>query len=230
MRTGFRLTLALFSSLGIVACGSSSTQPATSPASERAAAGATDSDASATTSASANSTSGKAEPHKEGAPTKPEPASTKPASRAPREVLELKDTVFFLVYGESDVGKAAEASCSRSSGKNPKAMAACMAKAREPADEGYRFEQDKEGTLWWLVVSRRGNALTTLHRIRFTYGPETDTTIVIKPEGKDAGSRPWRKAPAEVTFEVPNEYRIVVHDPERGRLVYDAKVGVSAGK
>jgi hypothetical protein len=220
-----------FYSLLMVACGSSS-QPAASPSSEPAAGTSERSEATDTTAASSsNPALGKPESGKqEGSATKHEASSSKPASRPPREVLELKDTVFFLAYGESDLGRAAEASCSRSSGKNPKAMAACVAKAREQADEGYRFEQDKEGDLWWLVVDRKGNTLVTLHRVRFTYGAETETTIVIKPEGKDYGSRPWRKAPSEVKFEVPNEYRIVVRDPERGRLVYEAKVGIATGK
>ena len=228
MGTPVRNRLFVFYWLLTAACGSSS-QPAASPAAEPGAGAAERS--SAKDMAPGSGAADKPEPTKQGSSTtKQEAASANPTSRPPREVLELKDTVFFLAYGESDVGRAAEASCSKSSGKNPKAMAACMAKAREQADEGYRFEQDKEGDLWWLVVNRKGNALVTLHRVRFTYGPETDTTIVIKPEGKDYGSKPWRKAPAEVKFEVPNEYLIVVRDPERGTLVYEAKVGIAAGK
>jgi len=222
------LGLALSSWLFLAACGASS-QSAASPSSESAPA-ASASPGSEAASTSATPSAGKGEHGKEaGAAPKAEAPSTKPASRPPREVLELKDTVFFLAYNESDLGKAAEASCSKL-GKNPKAMAACKAKAREQVDEGYRFEQDKEGTMWWLVVNRKGNALVTLHRVRFEYGTETDTTIVIKPEGKDAGSKPWRKPPSEVKFDVPNEYRIIVHDPERGKLVYEAKVGIANAK
>jgi hypothetical protein len=227
-----KLTLALSSSLFLAACGASS-QSAVSPSSESApaASASTGSEASSASSSLATPSASKGEHGKEeGAAPKAETHSTKPASRPPREVLELKDTVFFLAYNESDLGKAAAASCAKSAGKTPKAMAACMAKAHEQVDEGYRFEQDKEGTLWWLVVNRKGNTLVTLHRVRFEYGAETDTTIVIKPEGKDAGSKPWRKPPSEVKFDVPNEYRIIVHDPERGKLVYEAKVGIANAK
>jgi hypothetical protein len=107
----------------------------------------------------------------------------------------VKDTVFFLVFDESDPKKSAEAACAKSAAKNPKKMAPCMAKAREEiAAEGYRFEQDKDGDWWWFVVRRKGNALTTVHRLRFALGEETGTSVVIKPEGK-FWAKPWKKPP-----------------------------------
>ncbi len=216
--------LLVLASLWIAACGGSS-PPAETPASEAPPA----SSAAAAEPSSSAAPAGEA-PH---APASAEPAAAAPApapstKRSPRDVLELKDTVFFLAFDDSDPKKGAEASCSKASGKNPKKMAACMAKAREQVDEGYRFEQDKDGTMWWLVMHRKGNALITLHRIRFTYGTEADNSVTIKPEGKDMGTKPWKKPPAEVKFEVPNDYRIVVRDPEHGKMVYEAKSGIGS--
>jgi hypothetical protein len=221
-----RRTLASLSlAVALMACGGS-TPPAESPPSEPAAA------ASAGTGAPAASAAAPAETPAEPAATDPgkkagaAPASTPSGKRSARDILELKDTVFFLAFEESDPKKVAEASCTKSSGKNPKKMTACMSKAREQADEGYRFEQEKDGTNWWLVVHRKGNALVNVHKVKFEYGAESETSVTIKPEGKDTGAKPWKKPPAEIKFEVPNDYRIIVHDPEHGKMVYEAKSGI----
>jgi hypothetical protein len=211
-------------SLIVAGCGGSS-PPAETPASEAPAA----SNAPAAASASSATAEAPAPPGS-AAPAPAAAVAPAPSSkRTARDVLELKDTVFFLAFDESDPKKGAESSCSKASGKNAKKMSACMSKARDQVDEGYRFEQDKDGTMWWLVVRRKGNALVTVHRMRFTYGTESDTSVSIKPEGKDLGTKPWRKgAPAEVKFDVPNDYRIVVRDPEHGKMVYEAKSGIAS--
>jgi hypothetical protein len=221
-----------FAALTFAACGGK-TPPAESPPEPAAASSA---GAGAGTSAPAASAAAPSEtPAEPGAADQGKkaagaaPAAGAPSSkRSARDILELKDTVFFLSFEESDPKKAAEASCNKSAGKNAKKMAACMAKAREQADEGYRFEQEKDGTNWWLVVHRKGNALVNVHKVKFEYGAESDTSVTIKPEGKDTGTKPWKKPPAELKFEVPNDYRIIVHDPEHGKLVYEAKSGIGS--
>jgi len=92
--------------------------------------------------------------------------------------------------------------------------------------DGYRFKQD--GDKWlWIMLRRRGNSLVTLHKVEFEFGTETAKTISIKPQGKDRGTTPWGKVPAEVVFEVPNGDQIVVTDPQLGKLVYEAKLGLA---
>jgi hypothetical protein len=218
-----RPTLAfLFLAAAFTACGGS-TPPAESPPSEPAAAASAGAPAaSAAAPAETPAAPTAAEPGKKG----DAPASAPSGKRSARDILELKDTVFFLAFEESDPKKVAEASCTKSAGKNAKKMTACMAKAREQADEGYRFEQEKDGTNWWLVVHRKGNALVNVHKVKFEYGAESETSVTIKPEGKDTGTKPWKKPPAEIKFDVPNDYRIIVHDPEHGKMVYEAKSGI----
>jgi hypothetical protein len=228
MNPNRHLTLAsiALTALAFTACGGS-TPPAESPPAEPAAA------ASAGAGAPAASAAAPAEKPAEPAAAEPgkkpgaAPAAGAPASkRSARDILELKDTVFFLAFEDSDPKKAAEAGCTKSAGKNAKKMSACMAKAREQADEGYLFEQEKDGTMYWLVVHRKGNALVNVHKVKFEYGAESDTSVTIKPEGKDTGTKPWKKPPAEIKFEVPTDYRIIVRDPEHGKMVYEAKSGI----
>src|SRR5216683_6334572 len=68
-------------------------------------------------------------------------------SRPPHDVLVQKDTLFMLNFDESDAGKAAEASCSKST-KDPKSLATCIGKERAKIDaDGHGFKKDKEDHL-----------------------------------------------------------------------------------
>jgi hypothetical protein len=156
-------------------------------------------------------------------------ANASRSGREPREILELKDNVFFFSFEESDAKQAAETTCNKQGGNDPKKVAACMSKARAEFDgDGHRFTQDKSGDWWWSVVKRKGKTLSNVHKVRYQYGDGAGNTVVIKPEGKDEGASRWSKPPAEVKFDVPNEYRIVVQDPKQGKMVYEAKNVVGA--
>jgi hypothetical protein len=37
-----------------------------------------------------------------------------------------------------------------------------------------------------------------------------------------------RNIPSTLTIEVPNEFQIALKDPEHGRLVYEAKIGITS--
>jgi hypothetical protein len=147
-------------------------------------------------------------------------------TRPVRSILESGDTVYFISYEESDVGKTAEANCAKESGGDPQKNSACMAKARQNLEGlGYRFKKKNEVTTC-TILRRQGNSLSTLHKFRYKYGDETETSIVIKMDGKDDGPNKWEKLPSEFTVELPNDYTMVLQDPKYGRLVYYAKSGI----
>ncbi|MET0595982.1 MAG: hypothetical protein ABW133_24995 [Polyangiaceae bacterium] len=207
--TGLLMSL----SLAAAACGGSA-PPAETPASTTEKA------------APAAAPVAKAEPAPEAkaAPAPAADANSTRSGREPREILELKDNVFFFAFEESDAKTAAEAACSKQGGSDPKKVAACVSKARAEFDgDGYRFTQDKAGDWWWSVVKRKGKTLSNVHKVRYQYGDQSGNSVAIKPEGKDEGTARWSKPPAEVKFEVPTEYRIVVQDPKHGTMVYEAK-------
>jgi hypothetical protein len=164
-----------------------------------------------------------------------DPAATAPAADSPlekpsrpvRQLLETKDTVFFVSFEDSDPGKAAETNCAKTSGDDPEKNAACLAKARQPLEGlGYRFTRNAKDETTMTILRRQGNALSVLHKFRYAYGAETDASIVVKLEGKDEGPVKWEKIAPELKVEVPNDYTIVMRDPKHGRLVYSAKVGI----
>jgi hypothetical protein len=173
-----------------------------------------------------------AEPQKSATP-EPAPAAKqdimleKP-TRPVRSILESGDTVYFISFEESDVGKTAEANCAKESGGDPQKNSACMGKARQNLEgHGYRFKKDPKGDVTTCTILRRqGNTLTRLHKFRYKYADETETSVVIKMDGKDDGPNKWEKIPSEFKVEIPNDYTMVLQDPKYGRLVYYAKSGI----
>ena len=209
--------------LGILACGGGTPPPATpDPTAQAAPAGS--SDPAAAQSAGEPKTAAPEAPAK---PPAQDIVLEKP-TRPVRSILESADTVYFVNYEESDVGKTAETNCAKESGGDPQKNSACMSKARQNVEGlGYRFKKNPKGEVTTCTILRRqGNTLTTLHKFKYKYGDETETSIVIKMDGKDDGPIKWEKIPSEFKVEVPNDYTMIVQDPKYGRLVYNSKAGI----
>jgi hypothetical protein len=210
--------------MAVAACGGGSASAPPASASEKAPPGGS---AKAPEAAPAPDAGAVAEPPSPEAKTETAPAKKdepKP-SRPPHDVLTQKDTLFMLNFDESDAGKAAEASCSKST-KDPKSLAACIGKERSKIDaDGHGFKKDKDGNLTWVVVHRQGKILLTIHKMHMAFANETDNTIQVKPEGKDTGKRPGGVG-GDFTVEVPSDYRIVIGNARLGKLVYEAKIGL----
>ena len=212
--------------LAVVTCGGSTPPPATpEPAPQASAAPAGSSDPAVGMQAPG-------EPPKSATPEPAPPPKQdivleKP-TRPVRSILESGDTVYFISYEESDVGKTAEGNCAKESGGDPQKNSACMSKARQNLEgHGYRFKKNpKDEVTTCTILRRQGNTLTRLHKFRYKYGDETETSIVIKMDGKDEGPNKWEKIPTEFKVEVPNDYTMVMQDPKLGRLVYYAKSGI----
>jgi hypothetical protein len=210
--------------LGGLACGGGTPSPAApDPAAQASAAPAGSGNPAA-------EPSGEAKTAAPETPAKPPPQDIvleKP-TRPVRSILESADTVYFVSYEESDVGKTAETNCGKESGGDPQKNSACMSKARQNVEGlGYRFKKNPKGEVTTCTILRRqGNTLVTLHKFKYKYGDETETSIVIKMDGKDDGPIKWEKVPPEFKLEVPNDYTMIVQDPKYGRLVYYAKAGI----
>ena len=212
--------------LAVVTCGGSAPPPATpEPAPQATAVPAGSSDPAV--GMQAPSEPPKSATPEPAAPPKQDIVLEKP-TRPVRSILESADTVYFISYEESDVGKTAEGNCAKESGGDPQKNSACMSKARQNLEgHGYRFKKNpKDEVTTCTILRRQGNTLTRLHKFRYKYGDETDTSVVIKMDGKDDGPNKWEKIPADFKVEVPNDYTMVVQDPKYCRLVYYAKAGI----
>jgi hypothetical protein len=149
--------------------------------------------------------------------------------RSPKDHLTAPDVVFMFSFNDSDPKTKAEERCTASSKNDPKKMAQCMTKERGkfPAD-GMQFKKNDKGEWTWMTLRRKGSTITYLHKIPFEFGDEKETSVVLKLTGKDTGKSPMGKVPSQITVEVPNEFQIAMQDPEHGRLVYEAKIGITS--
>jgi hypothetical protein len=147
-------------------------------------------------------------------------------SRSAADILTAPDVVFLFSFNDSEPKQVAEEKCDKKAGADAKKKNECMASARKafPAD-GHRFKKDEKEQWWWITVRQNGNKLVALHKIPVEIAAETPTSVTLKPVGKDKGSAPMTP-PAQIVFEVPNDYQIALQDPKAGKLVFQAKVGV----
>ena len=202
--------------LTLVACGGSQ------PAAEEPAAEAKQEDAEAAKD------SEKSEPAKEET-KKDEPSapSGPPAvERTAKDILTAPEVTFMFSFNKSEPGEKAEQKCTAESKDDPKKMALCLKKASSKFEaDGMQFKKDDKGQWVWITVRRKGSTLNFLHKIPFEFGDEKTKSVTIKPTGKDTGTKPM-KPPAEVTFDVPDEFQIEMKDPTHGRMVYEAKIGI----
>jgi hypothetical protein len=148
-------------------------------------------------------------------------------SRTPKDLLTAPDVLFMLSFNESEVGEKAAKHCDEASGDNPKKRAQCMTaeKAKVKID-GVAFKQE-HGVWYFLAIRRKGSTLTNMRKFPIEFGEEKGTTITLKPTGKDKGAAP-QPVPSKIVVETPNEYQIVLTDPKFGRMVYEAKIGLTA--
>lgn len=147
-------------------------------------------------------------------------------TRTAKDILTAPDVIFMLSFNQSDMKEQAEKQCDAQAKDNPKKRADCMTKAKQKIDiDGLAFKQEK-GNWYWLSVKRKGKTLINVHKLPVEFIKEEDHSIVLKPTGKDEGRSPG-SAPGETKVEVPNEYEIVIQDPKLGKVVYEAKIGLT---
>lgn len=218
--------LALFTVLSLASlsgCGGS--QPAAEEPKEEAAA-----DESKSEEKAEEKSDEKAEEKKEEKKEEAKPAGGMPeVKRTAKDHITAPDVVFMFSFNDSDPKKKAEERCEAQSKGDPKKNAQCMTKERGkfPAD-GMQFKKSDKGEWTWMTLRRKGSVITYLHKIPFEFGEEKETSIVLKLSGKDTGKSPMRSIPSQITIEVPNEFSIAMQDPEHGRLVYEAKIGITS--
>jgi hypothetical protein len=234
-----KLTSILCVSLCLAACGGGQ-KPAEEPAAESSAESSKDSsdsgDSESDKSAESKSddAADKKDDAKEAKKDKGEKKDDSSASdtsgpkvtRTPRDILTAPDVIFMFSFNQSDMKDAAEKRCDSEVKDNPKKRADCMTKEKKKIEaDGIAFKQEK-GNWYWLTIQRKGKTLVNLHMVPIEFGKEDDHSIVLKPVGKDEGKLRGG-APGETKVEVPNEYEIVIQDPKLGKMVYEAKIGLT---
>jgi len=147
------------------------------------------------------------------------------ASRPPLDLLTGNNVVYVLNFTNSPKGEAVKAQCE--SQAEPAAVRECVASERNKiAVESVRFVKDQHGQYWWVTYNRYKGNLLKWHKLQFLPGKEDADTISLSLVGKDKGIAPMAHVPASLKVELPNDYSIVISDPEYGDMLYDAKIGL----
>jgi hypothetical protein len=147
------------------------------------------------------------------------------ASRPPVELLTNSNATYMLNFPESEVGKNAQAACEEAGGDRGE-ITACIQKARAKIPiESLRFIK-KGNEYWWITLNRYKGNLMKWHIIQFQVGEEKSDWVALKPMGKDKGIAPMARIPRKLEIELPNDFSIVMNDPEYGKLAFDAKIGL----
>jgi hypothetical protein len=147
------------------------------------------------------------------------------ASRPPAELITGPNLVYVFNFKDSEIGEQAKQQCTEKS-DDPGALGACLQKARSKVPvELIRFIKEPSGALWWVTYNRYKGNLLKWHRVQFQPGEETADRITLNLIGDDKGIAPMARVPRHLEIELPNDYSIVVKDPEHGAMLYDAKIG-----
>ncbi len=165
-------------------------------------------------------------PASDGETKDPRADGLRKASRPPAELITGPNLVYVFNFKESEVGVAAKKRCSEEN-ESPRDVAACIEKARGKVPvELIRFIKEPSGELWWVTYNRYKGNLLKWHRVQFQPGEEGADRITLNLIGKDKGIAPMARVPRHLEIELPNDYSIVVKDPENGSMFYDAKIGM----
>ena len=149
------------------------------------------------------------------------------ASRPPLELLTGNNVVYVFNYAESPIGESAKQRCEAANEGDPGAARQCLAKERSKvAVESVRFVKDPHGQYWWVTYNSYKGNLLKWHKIQFVPGKEGEDTVKLNLTGKDKGIAPLARVPATLKIDLPNDYSIVISDPEHGAMHYDAKIGM----
>lgn len=156
-----------------------------------------------------------------------EPVPPPAAKTSPAEVLQHPGAMFIINYRDSDMGKAKEAACEKKAAGDPAKKAACMTAATNAVKrEGILFEQDDEQNWWYVRFHIAKGKQVELNRVRCEFGKPQGSKITVKTSGPDKARGAQGKVPGELEFDVPDEFTITLHDPQRGNIVYESKVGL----
>ena len=194
----------------LAACGGSEPEPK-EPSAEAPAKAEEETPAKADKTEKAEADEKKEAPKSEEAPA----AEAKPSKTA-KDVLTTPGALFVFSFANSDVHQAADEKCSKSAKDDPKKKADCMTKESAKLEgDAFQFQDQGENKGVWVTMLRKGDKLTTKHKVDVEFGKDSEKSITVTP-----------KKGKEVVIEVPTEGQIVITDPKLGKMVYELKLGL----
>ncbi|HVW30147.1 MAG TPA: hypothetical protein VHC69_32535 [Polyangiaceae bacterium] len=203
-------------------CGGAAQAQAQAPKPTAPAAGADSTKATASADAKEQPASAAASRPKELPPEAPPDAVV---TRSVADRVFSPRIAYMVNYPNSGVKDLADHKCSVKFPEPGNAKAACMDKERDKfTADVLVFEKSDEGT-WLTIYKRSGNALAQMSKSRLGLGEDTPQRLVVKIES-EKGWRPLFAGKKEFSVNLHDEYSVELDDPQYGRLVYDARIGL----
>ncbi|HEY3254138.1 MAG TPA: hypothetical protein VGJ91_09330 [Polyangiaceae bacterium] len=219
-------TLISSACLSLLGCASAAVAPSASPSSAEAKPANKPAAPKAAEHADATPPASSEANHETSPPAEESRDGIRKASRPPLDLLTGNNVVYVFNFPGSAVGTSAKEQC-ESHADNPADARACVAKERGKIPvESVRFVKDGAGQYWWVTLNRYKGNLLKWHKIQFVPGKQDDDSVSLTLTGKDRGIAPMPHVPAALNVELPNDYSIVIKDPEYGPMMYDAKIGL----
>jgi hypothetical protein len=192
-----------------VACGGSGAEPATPEPEESSPAPETEAP--------------EAEPEAE---PEPEPKPAEPTVSA-RDTLVRAGTAYVLNFEKSDVGVAEKEKCTAKSKGDVAKEANCFSAAmNKQTREGFLFEQDEEEHWWYIRFGLVKNVRVDYNKVPVEVSTESGKNVTLKVTGADKAARKKGKVPNELVFTVVDEYTVEYTDADRGKMIYEPKLGL----
>jgi hypothetical protein len=159
----------------------------------------------------------------------PQPPAVEEPSKPSRPALEIltgPDTAFLINYASSTPSETARKACAQKAPDDAQAGAECASKARDDFKADVVRFRKQRGRWLWTTYKRVGSRLDETHSASVELTESTPSSVKLKILAGEKGMRAIFKAQREITINVPNDYSLFVQDPELGKLVYEAKVGL----
>lgn len=157
------------------------------------------------------------------------PAEPHTSARSPLELITRSDVAFVIDYANSEPRRAAEKACDEEADDDLARRGACLQKARDQfAPDVLRFQREGKSSYRWQVYKRTGSALKEVFVGPVDLVEESPTAVRLKLAGNGRGQRPLFRSAGELRIALPDDSSLELEDPDLGRLLYTAKIGLVA--
>lgn len=157
-------------------------------------------------------------------------ASPPPAPPKPKPSEQLTSAEAYLLNDpSSELAERLTEKCRErlAPPEDPAKLAQCRAEARDKfLADAFVFRRDGEGRVSWVIYQRRRSELTEIFTQPVSFIDETDEAVTLRPAGGGRGTRPVFKGRPDVRVYFERTGVLVLADPDYGKLVYHAKIGL----